>query len=107
MIEAHALTKRYGDTTAVDTGDHAGAGGGPVPASRRSWAPDLARGAVLLGIALANVGLYLHGTEMGPGLRPVDGSPLDRTLDFVGPCAAERTDLGENRSRGSTAPCCG
>ena len=68
MIEAHALTKRYGDTTAVDTGDHAGAGGGPVPASRRSWAPDLARGAVLLGIALANVGLYLHGTEMGPGL---------------------------------------
>ena len=27
MIEAHALTKRYGDTTAVDTGDHAGAGG--------------------------------------------------------------------------------
>jgi len=83
MIEAHALTKRYGDTTAVDTGDHAGAGGGPVPASRRSWAPDLARGAVLLGIALANVGLYLHGTEMGPGLRPVDGSPLDRTLDFV------------------------
>lgn len=83
MIEAHALTRRYGDTTAVDTGGHAGAGGGPVPASRRSWAPDLARGAVLLGIALANVGLYLHGTEMGPGLRPVDGSPLDRTLDFV------------------------
>lgn len=38
---------------------------------------------MLLGIALANVGLYLHGTEMGPGLRPVDGSPLDRTLDFV------------------------
>ena len=27
MIEAHALTKRYGDTTAVSTGDHAGAGG--------------------------------------------------------------------------------
>ncbi|MGF1646138.1 MAG: DUF418 domain-containing protein [Kineosporiaceae bacterium] len=38
---------------------------------------------MLLGIALANVGLYLHGTETGPGLRPVDGSPLDRTLDFV------------------------
>lgn len=57
--------------------------GGPVLASGRSWGPDLARGAVLLGIALANVGLYLHGTETGPGLRPVDGSPLDRTLDLV------------------------
>jgi hypothetical protein len=34
MIEAHALTKRYGDTTAVDTGDHADAGGGPVPHTR-------------------------------------------------------------------------
>ena len=83
MTEAHAPTTRYGPTTAVTTGGHAGAGGGPVPASGRSWAPDLARGAVLLGIALANVGLYLHGTETGPGLRPVDGSPLDRTLDFV------------------------
>jgi uncharacterized protein len=83
MIEAHALTKRYGDTTAVDTGGHAGAAGGPIPASRRSWAPDLARGVVLLGIALANVLLYLHGTEMAPGLQPVDGSPLDRTLDFI------------------------
>ncbi len=83
MSEARELAQRHGDTTAVDTGDHAGAGGGPVPASRRSWAPDLARGVVLLGIALANVGLYLHGAETGPGLRPVDGSPLDRTLDFV------------------------
>jgi hypothetical protein len=34
MIEAHALTQRYGDTTALDTGDHAGAGGGPVPHTR-------------------------------------------------------------------------
>ncbi len=58
-------------------------GPGPVPQSQRSWAPDLARGAVLLGIALANVGLYLHGTEMGAGGRPDDGSPLDRALDFV------------------------
>ncbi len=56
---------------------------GPVPASQRSWAPDLARGAVLLGIALANVGLYLHGTETGPGHRPVDGSTVDRSLDLV------------------------
>lgn len=56
---------------------------GPTTAEQRSWAPDLARGAVLLGIALANVGLYLHGTDTGPGMRPVDGSPLDRSLDFV------------------------
>ena len=56
---------------------------GPTTAAERAWAPDLARGAVLLGIALANVGLYLHGTELGPGARPVDGSALDRTLDLV------------------------
>ncbi|WP_380169598.1 DUF418 domain-containing protein [Jannaschia sp. R86511] len=73
------------DATAVRTDGRAGeaGAGGPLPASRRSWAPDLARGGVLLGIALANVGLYLHGTEIGPGLRPVDGSPLDRALDLV------------------------
>lgn len=64
-------------------GGGAGVTSGPTPASQRSWAPDLARAAVLLGIALANVGLYLHGTDTGPGLRPVDGSALDRTLDFV------------------------
>lgn len=34
---------------------HTGAGGGPAPASRWSWAPDPARGVVLLGIAL---GIY-------------------------------------------------
>lgn len=67
----------------ADADDRSGARGGPVPTSRRSWAPDLARGGVLLGIALANVGLYLHGTEIGPGLRPVGGSPLDRALDLV------------------------
>jgi len=38
---------------------------------------------VLLGIALANVSLYLHGSEVGSGHRPVDGTALDRTLDFV------------------------
>ena len=83
MTETHLPTMRLGDTTAVDTGGHDRAGGGPVTAAGRSWAPDLARGAVLLGIALANVGLYLHGTELGAGGRPVDGSPLDRTLDLV------------------------
>jgi uncharacterized protein len=75
--------RRYDDTTPGDTGGPSGARGGPVPAPRRSWAPDLARGAVLLGIALANVSLYLHGTETGAGQRPVDGSTLDRTLDLV------------------------
>ena len=55
----------------------------PTRPSERTWAPDLARGAVLLGIALANVSLYLHGSEMGSGHRPVGGTGLDRTLDFI------------------------
>ncbi len=89
MTEARARTTRDGDTTTaataatVATDDHHRAGGGPVPTSRRSWAPDLARGGVLLGIALANVGLYLHGSEIGPGLRPVDGSPLDLVVTLL------------------------
>ncbi|ANY06510.1 DUF418 domain-containing protein [Pseudonocardia sp. HH130630-07] len=44
---------------------------GSVPASARAVAPDLARGAMLLMIALANIHLYLHGP---PGLR---GYPAD------------------------------
>ncbi|MFC3689855.1 DUF418 domain-containing protein [Aquipuribacter hungaricus] len=56
---------------------------GPTPRAERAWAPDLARGAVLLGIALANVSIYLHGADIGAGGRPVGGSVLDRTLDVV------------------------
>ncbi len=56
---------------------------GPTQQFERSLAPDIARGVVLLGIALANVGIYLYGGDFGPGHRPVDGSPIDRILDFV------------------------
>ena len=80
-VQAKLAAAPRGGLTPLDDGG-AGVTAGPTPPSQRSWAPDLARGAVLLGIALANVGLYLHGTDTGPGFRPVDGSPLDRTLDF-------------------------
>ncbi len=55
----------------------------PMTRGERSLAPDLARGGVLLGIALANVPLHLYGGEIGTGLRPTDGGALDRALDFV------------------------
>jgi len=56
---------------------------GPARMSERSLAPDLARGSVLLFIALANVSTYFYGRPLGPGLRPVGGSVLDDVLDFV------------------------
>ncbi|GAB4084451.1 DUF418 domain-containing protein [Myceligenerans cantabricum] len=57
---------------------------GPVRTSERSPAPDLARGFMLLLIAVANTVWYLWGREhsLGSG-RPVDGSWLDRATDFV------------------------
>ncbi len=55
----------------------------PIPDSERSAAPDLARGAVLAFIALANVVSYLYGQPTGQGSRPVGGSSLDRTTDFI------------------------
>jgi uncharacterized membrane protein YeiB len=56
---------------------------GPTPKGERSLAPDLARGSVLLFIALANVSTYHYGRELNLAYRPVDGSPLDHALDFV------------------------
>ncbi|MGF1663995.1 MAG: DUF418 domain-containing protein [Kineosporiaceae bacterium] len=56
---------------------------GPTTRAERSLAPDLARGSVLLFIALANVSVYHYGRELGVGYRPADGSALDRTLDLV------------------------
>lgn len=58
----------------------------------RSLAPDLARGAALLGIALANGPLHLWGSDRGPGARPVDGTTADRWVDGV------VTLLADNRS---------
>jgi len=46
-------------------------------------APDLARGLALLGIALANCVVYISDREVGPLLRPVDGTTADRVVDTV------------------------
>lgn len=54
---------------------------GPIERSRRSLAPDLARGMLLLFIAVANVWGYLYGHDTGLGGRPLDGSTLDRVAD--------------------------
>jgi uncharacterized protein len=56
---------------------------GPVRADERAPTPDLARGIALLGIALANSVLHVHGRRLGPGYRPVDGSTADRAVDLV------------------------
>ncbi len=56
---------------------------GPVRRDERALAPDLARGTALLGIALANSVLHVHGRLLGPGYRPVDGSTADRAVDVV------------------------
>ena len=57
---------------------------GPVQASERSPAPDLARGFMLLLIAIANTPYYLWGREMNPAAsHPVDGSAVDKVADFL------------------------
>ncbi len=56
---------------------------GPVTARERSLAPDLARGSVLLFIALANVAIYLYGQPEGYALRPLGGSPADQVGDVL------------------------
>lgn len=53
----------------------------PTPTTARSLAPDLARGLMLLLIAVANVWGYLEGRALGPGSRPVDGTTADRVVD--------------------------
>lgn len=55
----------------------------PITRPQRSLAPDLARGMLLLFIAVANVWGYLYGREMGIGYRPVDGGTADRLVDGV------------------------
>ena len=62
---------------------HQSATRGPVTSSERSLAPDLARGSVLLFIALANVSTYFYGRVLEPGHRPFGGSRLDDILDVL------------------------
>ncbi|QLE73496.1 DUF418 domain-containing protein [Streptomyces rectiverticillatus] len=74
----------------VDTTD--GAGSTPVPARRRdgvrsaerALAPDLARGIMLLFIALSNTAFHLWKSAYGPsGWQPVTGGWLDHAVQFA------------------------
>jgi uncharacterized protein len=54
-----------------------------VPLAQRSLAPDLARGAMLLLIALAHAHMYLSGHQTGFRGYAVDGGTLDRLVTGV------------------------
>jgi uncharacterized membrane protein YeiB len=56
---------------------------GAVPLAARAPAPDIARGAMLLLIALANVHLYLYGRPLGVRLYPVPTTVADRLVTAV------------------------
>jgi uncharacterized protein len=53
---------------------------GAISVTARSLAPDLARGAVLLFIALANVHTYLYGHPVGVRGYPIPESILDKVV---------------------------
>ncbi|SHK84285.1 Uncharacterized membrane protein YeiB [Pseudonocardia thermophila] len=56
---------------------------GATPLAERRPAPDLARGGMLLLIALANVHVYLYGAPIGPRGYPAELSPADRVVVLV------------------------
>lgn len=57
---------------------------GPVRSTERALAPDLARGTMLLLIALANVPWFLYGSTQGDTtMHPDGGSALDRAVQAV------------------------
>ncbi|TCC33649.1 DUF418 domain-containing protein [Kribbella sindirgiensis] len=56
--------------------------GGPTGLSERALGPDLARGCMLLFIALANSHYFIAGREYFGGF-PTDGSPVDRGLGLL------------------------
>jgi uncharacterized membrane protein YeiB len=55
----------------------------PLPRDQRSLAPDIARGAMLLFIALANVPLFLWGRAMDSSGHIADSTGLDHALLFI------------------------
>ncbi|MEQ3550832.1 DUF418 domain-containing protein [Pseudonocardia nematodicida] len=56
----------------------------PTPVSQRALAPDLARGLMLLFIALAHVPYYLFTADTGlAGVHPADGGLADRIAQAV------------------------
>ena len=54
-----------------------------VPLEARAGGPDLARGLALLGIALANLVGWLHGSAWTVLLKQTDASPADRAVDVL------------------------
>ncbi|MDP4509623.1 DUF418 domain-containing protein [Nonomuraea turcica] len=56
---------------------------GAVPLDRRSLAPDLARGLMLLLIAVAHAHMYLSGHQTGFRGYALDGGPVDRLVAGV------------------------
>ncbi|MFI6679192.1 DUF418 domain-containing protein [Kribbella sp. NPDC050470] len=56
--------------------------GGPTGLSERALGPDLARGFMLLFIALANSHYFVHGGSIFGGF-PTDGSAVDRVVAFL------------------------
>jgi uncharacterized protein len=56
---------------------------GAVPLTARAPAPDVARGAMLLLIALANVHLYLYGRPVGVRLYPADPTGADAVVTVL------------------------
>ncbi|WAB80510.1 DUF418 domain-containing protein [Microcella daejeonensis] len=60
----------------------AGRAAAPTPRSARALAPDVARGLVLLGIALANVPFWLYGVEQGILMKPL-GDSADQVTNAV------------------------
>ena len=56
----------------------------PTPLRERALAPDLARGMMLLLIALAHVPWFLLGRELGPSpMHADDGSLVDRVAQVL------------------------
>lgn len=49
----------------------------------RAIAPDVARGLMLLGIAIANSTAWHYGRELGILFRPIDASPADTIVDVL------------------------
>ncbi|WP_405657693.1 DUF418 domain-containing protein [Streptomyces sp. RK9] len=55
-----------------------------VRATERALAPDLARGLMLLFIAMSNTAFHLWNSDYGPsGWQPVNGGWLDHTVQFA------------------------
>jgi len=59
------------------------AAAGPTARRDRALAPDVARGLVLLGIAVANVPFLLWGREVGLLFKPITDAPADPWVNAV------------------------